>query len=66
MSSTDPLPEALTPAQAAAALGVSVDTLRRWEKAGRITARRTVGGQRRFPTTEIDRLRTTEIEAVEA
>ena len=65
MSSTD-LPEALTPGQAASALGVSVDTLRRWEKAGRITARRTLGGQRRFPTTEIDRLRTTEAEVMDA
>lgn len=59
MSST-PTPEALTPAQTASALGVSVDTLRRWEKAGRITAHRTPGGQRRFPTTEIERLRNTE------
>lgn len=41
-------------------MGVSVDTVRRWEKAGRITAHRTPGGQRRFPTTEIERLRNTE------
>lgn len=41
-------------------LGVSVDTVRRWEKAGRIcTAQRTPGGQRRFPMAEIDRLRRT-------
>ena len=57
-------PEALTPAQAANALGVSIDTLRRWEKAGKITVRRTPGGQRRFPTSEVDRLRGMTTDAV--
>ena len=42
---------------AARLLGVSVDTIRRWESAGQITSQRTPGGQRRFPRSEIDRLR---------
>ena len=41
---------------AARLLGVSVDTIRRWERDGRIKGRRTMGGQRRFPRAEIDRL----------
>lgn len=32
--------------EAAAVLGVSVDTLRRWVDAGKVTAERTTGGQR--------------------
>ena len=50
-------PEVLTPGAAAAQLGISIETLRRWEKAGKITAFRTPGGQRRFDRAEIDRLR---------
>jgi excisionase family DNA binding protein len=34
--------------EAASALGVSIATLRRWEAAGKITAERTPGGQRRY------------------
>ncbi|HCB22413.1 TPA: hypothetical protein DEP06_01215, partial [Candidatus Daviesbacteria bacterium] len=34
--------------QAAKALGVSIDTLRRWERAGKITATRTPGGTRLY------------------
>ena len=37
-------------------LGVSVDTIRRWESAGKIAAIRTPGGQRRFPAAEVARL----------
>ncbi len=33
---------------AARILGVSIDTVRRWDAAGHIRARRTPGGQRRF------------------
>lgn len=39
---------------AASILGVSVDTLRRWEKAGRVTFSRSTGGQR---TIDVDSLR---------
>ena len=41
---------------AARLLGVSVDTVRRWERDGKIKSRRTAGGQRRFPRAEIDRV----------
>ena len=40
---------------AAQALGVSVDTLRRWERAGRVTFLRR-GGQRELEATELARL----------
>lgn len=43
--------------EAAEALAVSVATLRRWEAAGRLRTRRTAGGQRRVPISEVQRLR---------
>jgi molybdopterin-binding protein len=42
--------------QAAAVLGVSVDTLRRWEEEGRIALERSDGGQRLVPMAEVRRL----------
>src|SRR5262245_51297631 len=41
---------------AAAALGVSVDTLRRWAADGRLETVRSGGGQRRIPLRELTRL----------
>jgi molybdopterin-binding protein len=41
---------------AAEMLGVSVDTLRRWEAEGRITTERSGGGQRLVPVAEVTRL----------
>jgi molybdopterin-binding protein len=41
---------------AAEILGVSVDTLRRWEEDGRLHADRSAGGQRRVPIAEVTRL----------
>jgi molybdopterin-binding protein len=41
---------------AARALGVSVDTLRRWDRAGKIRVTRDARNQRRVPTSEIERL----------
>ncbi|MGQ4876371.1 MAG: IS607 family transposase, partial [Promethearchaeia archaeon] len=41
---------------AAAMLGVSTRTLRRWENAGKIKCIRMVGGYRRFPMQEIMRI----------
>jgi molybdopterin-binding protein len=41
---------------AAAALGVSVDTLRRWERAGRLDFERDAGGRRQIAATELARL----------
>ena len=43
--------------EAAAMLGVSVDTMRRYDKLGKLTAVRTLGGQRRFRRADIDALR---------
>ena len=42
--------------EAAEALGVRVETLRRWERDGRITMRRTKGGQRLVSAAEVNRL----------
>ena len=42
--------------QAAEAIGVRVETLRRWERDGRLTTTRTSGGQRRVPADEVARL----------
>lgn len=36
--------------------GVTVATVRRWEREGKIDAVRTPGGQRRFDRAEIDRV----------
>jgi molybdopterin-binding protein len=48
--------EAIRVGEAAARLGISVDTLRRWETAGRIKLRRSSGGQRLVSTAELRRL----------
>lgn len=45
-----------TPAQAAKKLGVSVKTIHRWDKAGKIETIRTMGNQRRIPANEVRRL----------
>ena len=39
--------------QAAGILGVSVDTLRRWEKEGRVAFGRTSGGQRTIDAADL-------------
>ena len=44
---------------AARALGISLDTLRRWDRAGRIATSRDAGNRRIVPATEIERLRGT-------
>jgi len=41
---------------AAKAIGVRVETLRRWEREGKLRTVRTDGGQRRVPATEVARL----------
>ena len=43
--------------EASAALGISLDTLRRWDKAGRIRVKRDSGNRRVVSAAEIDRLR---------
>jgi molybdopterin-binding protein len=42
--------------EAAEMLGVSVETVRRWEREGRLRTKRTGGGQRRVPLDEVRRL----------
>ena len=42
--------------EAAAILGVRIETLRRWEREGRLATSRTSGRQRRVPATEVARL----------
>ena len=46
-----------TASEAAAALGISLDTLRRWDKAGRIKVSRDASNRRVVAAREIDRLR---------
>lgn len=46
-----------TASEAAATLGISLDTLRRWDRAGRIKVKRDASNRRVVPAREIDRLR---------
>lgn len=46
--------------EAAAALGISVDTLRRWDRSGRIRTRRDAANRRTVTESEIARLRGSE------
>lgn len=46
-----------TAGEAARALGISLDTLRRWDRAGRIRTERDPGNRRVVPAEEIERLR---------
>ncbi|HEY2776914.1 MAG TPA: helix-turn-helix transcriptional regulator [Gaiellaceae bacterium] len=46
-----------TASEAAAALGISLDTLRRWDKAGRVRVERDSSNRRIVASEEIDRLR---------
>lgn len=43
--------------EAAAALGISLDTLRRWDRAGRLQVERDAANRRVVPAAEIERLR---------
>jgi molybdopterin-binding protein len=43
--------------EAAGALGVSVDTLRRWDRAGKLRTTRDERNRRRVPVRELERLR---------
>lgn len=46
----------LTLGEAARAIGVSADTLRRWDRAGRLRTTRDARNRRRVPRSEIERL----------
>ena len=49
--------ELYSASEAASALGISLDTLRRWDKAGRIQVQRDSGNRRVVAAAEIDRMR---------
>jgi molybdopterin-binding protein len=51
-----PRDEGLTVGEAARAIGVSADTLRRWERAGKLRTERDSANRRRVPREEIVRL----------
>lgn len=50
------MPNDLTLGEAAKALGVSTDTLRRWDRAGKLDVTRDERGRRRVAQAEIERL----------
>ena len=50
------MPHDLSLGEAATALGVSVDTLRRWDRSGRIKTKRDARNRRLVPASEIRRL----------
>jgi molybdopterin-binding protein len=52
-----PRKKAYSAAEAARALGISLDTLRRWDRAGRIRTQRDAANRRVVPASEIDRLK---------
>lgn len=49
--------EVYSASEAAAALGISLDTLRRWDKSGRIRVKRDARNRRVVNSAEVDRLR---------
>src|SRR4051812_49748032 len=51
------MPRDLPLGEAAKALGVSVDTLRRWDRSGKLRTTRDERNRRRVPSAEVERLR---------
>lgn len=49
-------PSDLSLGEAARAIGVSADTLRRWDRAGKLRTRRDAANRRRVPRREVERL----------
>jgi len=49
--------QTLSAAEAARALGISVDTLRRWDRDGKIRVERDSANRRVVPASEVERLR---------
>jgi molybdopterin-binding protein len=49
--------EGMTLGEAARAIGVSADTLRRWDRAGKLRTTRDERNRRRVPSAEVERLR---------
>jgi molybdopterin-binding protein len=58
--------ETYTASEAARALGISLDTLRRWDREGRIAVERDASNRRVVPSAEVDRLRGAEHDELSA
>jgi len=58
--------EMLTASEAARALGISLDTLRRWDRAGRIKTKRDDANRRLVSVREVERLKGAESRDVSA
>jgi molybdopterin-binding protein len=58
--------ELYTASEAARALGISLDTLRRWDRSGRIATERDAANRRMVPVSEVTRLRATPAETLSA
>lgn len=56
----------LSAAEAARALGISLDTLRRWDRDGKIRTRRDAANRRIVPVSEVARLRGGEADRMSA
>lgn len=63
MTRNDAEPQKLSAGEASRYLGVSVETLRVWERKGLLQPQRTLGGHRRYSREELDALLTTKAEA---
>jgi molybdopterin-binding protein len=50
------MPDSMSIGEAANAIGISADTLRRWDQAGQVQSYRTDRGHRRIPVSEVARL----------
>ena len=46
----------ITPKKAAEILSITIDCLRKWEEAGKITAIKTLGGHRRYDMQNIEKI----------
>jgi molybdopterin-binding protein len=57
---------AYTASEAARVLGISLDTLRRWDRQGRIKVERDNANRRLVPAAEIDRLRGDQLHGMSA
>src|SRR5438309_10534857 len=53
----DAMARTYTASEAARALGISLDTLRRWDRQGRIRVQRDSANRRMVPAREVERLR---------
>src|SRR5438552_5923279 len=65
-SSLPAMARSYSASEAARALGISLDTLRRWDRQGRIRVERDAANRRTVPADEIERLRRSEEHALSA